>query len=115
MPNGEIQPMLDLAEDYIYNTGLAFIKSVLKRKTYDVGSVELKFYVIASNVAALFYAGTKREYKMRAYELLCYIYKSERHQKYLDNVKHPAKSKRNSREIQELLEPSDNEDGDKTS
>ncbi len=73
MPNGQIYPMLDLAEDYIYNTGLSFIKSVLKRKTYDVGSVELKFYVIAKNVAALFYAGTKREHKMQALDLLKYI------------------------------------------
>jgi hypothetical protein len=85
---------------------------VLKRKTYDVGSVELKFYVIAKNVAALFYAGTKREYKMNAYELLKYIYSSERHAKYLDNVKHPAKNKKNSREIQELLEASFDEEKD---
>lgn len=55
MPNGEIMQMEQLGEDYIFNTGLKFIRQTLKRKTYDVGSVELKFYVIAKNVAQLFY------------------------------------------------------------
>ena len=73
MPNGTLQTMYDLCEDYIFHAGLAFIKSTLKRKTYDVGSVELKFYVIAKNVAALFYYTNKREYKIITYELLKYI------------------------------------------
>ena len=47
--------MKALNERYIFDTGLDFIRATLKRKTYDVGSVELKFYVLAKNVAALFY------------------------------------------------------------
>jgi hypothetical protein len=55
MPNSVKIPMRSLNEEYIYTTGIAFIKATLKRKTYDVGSVELKFYVLAKNVAATFY------------------------------------------------------------
>ena len=55
MPNSVKIPMRSLNEEYIYKTGIAFIKATLKRKTYDVGSVELKFYVLAKNVAATFY------------------------------------------------------------
>jgi len=51
MPDGQVVYMEEMGEEYIFNTGLRFIKQVLKRKTYDVGSVELKFYVIAKNVA----------------------------------------------------------------
>jgi len=51
MPDGQVVYMDEVGEGYIFNTGLRFIKQVLKRKTYDVGSVELKFYVIAKNVA----------------------------------------------------------------
>lgn len=51
--------MKALNEKYIFGTGLQFIKAVLKRKTYDVGSVELKFYVLAKNVAACFYHATQ--------------------------------------------------------
>jgi len=51
MPDGQVVFMDELGEGYIFNTGLSFIRQVLRRKTYDVGSVELKFYVIAKNVA----------------------------------------------------------------
>jgi len=51
MPDGQVVYMDEVGESYIFNTGLRFIMQVLKRKTYDVGSVELKFYVIAKNVA----------------------------------------------------------------
>jgi hypothetical protein len=56
-----------------------------------VGSVELKFYVLVKNCAALFYHTEDTQNKLKSYELLNYIYSSERHAKYLDNVKHPAK------------------------
>lgn len=51
MPNGEILQMTDICEQYLFETATKFIRSTLKRKTYDVGSVELKFYVTAKNVA----------------------------------------------------------------
>ena len=49
----------------------------------------------------------EKKNKLKAYELLNYIYSSERHAKYLDNVKHPAKAKKNSKEILELYENAD--------
>ena len=64
MPNGEVFSMKQLGEEFLFFTGMKFIRFVLKRKTYDVGSVELKFYVIAKNVAALFYCTQKKENKM---------------------------------------------------
>ena len=73
----------------------------MKRKTYDVGSVELKFYVLAANVANLFYVAEEREHQLAAYDLIKFIY--QKHEKYLDNVKHPAKKGRQSRELVELL------------
>ena len=60
MPNNKKIPMKTLNEKYIFDTGLDFIRATLKRKTYDVGSVELKFYVLAKNVAACFYHATDR-------------------------------------------------------
>jgi len=81
----------------------------LKRKTYDVGSVELKFYVLAKNVAAAFYAATNKKHQIAALDLLKYIYSSERHAKYLDNVKHPAKKGRQNKEILEALGAFDEE------
>jgi len=36
---------------------------------------------------------------MGAFELLKYIYTSDRHGKYLDNVKHPARKKAESMEF----------------
>lgn len=68
-----------------------------------MGSVELKFYVLVKNCAALFYHATDNKNKLAAYELLNYIYSSDRHAKYLDNVKHPAKKLKNNKEIDELL------------
>lgn len=94
MPNGKKIPMQQLNKQYIFGTGLNFIKATLKRKTYDVGHVELKFYVLAKNVAAAFYAATEKKHQIAALELLKYIYSSDRHAKYLDNVKHPAKKGR---------------------
>lgn len=61
MPNGKKIPMKTLNEKYIFETGLNFIWATLKRKTYDVGSVELKFYVLAANVSACFYHTTDRK------------------------------------------------------
>ena len=107
--------MLDVAEDYIYRTGLSFIKLVLKRKTYDVGSVELKFYVIAKNVAALFYHTPKKEFRLLSLDLLRYIHRTERHTKYLDNVKHPAKKPSTAREITDLYEKDSDDEGASTS
>ena len=83
---------------YIY--GLDFIKATLKRKTYDVGSVELKFYVLVKNCAALFYHTSDQHNKLAAFELLNYIYSSDRHAKYLDNVKHPCKKQKKDKEIE---------------
>ena len=60
IPNGELVSMKKLGEEYLFQTGVRFIRLVLKRKTYDVGSVELKFYVIAKNLAELFYNTNKR-------------------------------------------------------
>ena len=93
--------MKALNEKYIFDTGLDFIRATLKRKTYDVGSVELKFYVLAKNVAALFYHTDDRQNQAKALDLLKYIYSSDRHAKYLDNVKHPAKKGRQNKEILE--------------
>ena len=104
MPNGKKIKMTKLNEDYLFIYGLNFIYHTLKRKTYDVGSVELKFYVIAKNIASLFYHTTDKRNKIKAYELLSYIYSSDRHAKYLDNVKHPAKAKKNSKDIIELYQ-----------
>lgn len=101
--NGRRVQMAKLNEEYLYIHGLDFIKATLKRKTYDVGSVELKFYVLVKNCAALFYHAEDKKNKLAAYELLDYIYSSERHAKYLDNVKHPAKKQKNNKEIDELL------------
>lgn len=41
--------------------------------------------------------------------LLKYIFNSERHAKYLDNVKHPAKRNRQSKEILEELQAYEDE------
>jgi hypothetical protein len=94
MPNGKKIPMSQLHEQYIFGTGLNFIKATLKRKTYDVGSVELKFYVLVKNVAAAFYAAKEMKHQVATLDLLKYIFFSDRHAKYLDNVKHPAKKGR---------------------
>jgi hypothetical protein len=61
MPNGKSISMKTLNETYIFGCGFDFIKATLKRKTYDVGSVELKFYVLAKHVAATFYHTTERK------------------------------------------------------
>lgn len=74
MPDGKLVEMYSLAEEYVYTTGLDFIRQVLKRKTYDVGSVELKFYQIAKNVARLFDRPAEKKYKICAFELLRYIH-----------------------------------------
>ena len=94
MPNGKKIAMKLLNEKYLFGSGLNFIKATLKRKTYDVGSVELKFYVLAKNVANCFYHANDRTHKLATFDLLKYIYTSDRHAKYLDNVKHPAKKGR---------------------
>lgn len=103
MPNGKKIPMKQLNEKYIFQTGLEFIKATLKRKTYDVGSVELKFYVLAANVASAFYHTSDTQHRIMALDLLKYIYSSDRHAKYLDNVKHPAKKGRQNKEILDVL------------
>jgi len=90
-PNRKTGSMFELAEDYIFKFGLPFLRSTLKRKQYDIGSTELRFYVIAKNIAELFYKTDKKEYKLIAFDVLKYIHTSERHAKYLDSVKHPAK------------------------
>ena len=40
---------------------------------------------------------------MAVYELLYYIFTNERHQKYLDNVKHPAKKGKQAKDMIEML------------
>ena len=77
--NGRKVKMQKLNSEYLFGCGLDFIKATLKRKTYDVGSVELKFYVLVKNCAALFYHTNVNKHKVAAYELLNYIYSSERH------------------------------------
>jgi hypothetical protein len=62
MPNGKKIPMKQLQEKYIYGTGLDFIRATLKRKTYSVGSVELKFFVLAKHIADCFYAANERQH-----------------------------------------------------
>ena len=94
MPNGKKIAMKSLNEKYLFGSGLNFIKATLKRKTYDVGSVELKFYVLAKNVANCFYHAHDRTHILATFDLLKYIYTSDRHAKYLDNIKHPAKKGR---------------------
>jgi len=92
--------MQELNEKFIYGTGLNFIKATLKRKTYDVGSVELKFYVLAKKVAETFWAAKELgniQHQKAAFDLLDYIYTSDKHVKYLDNVKHPAKKGRQNK------------------
>jgi hypothetical protein len=58
---------------------------------------------LVKNCAALFYHTNVNKLKVAAYELLNYIYSSERHAKYLDNVKHPCKKQKNNKEIEMLL------------
>lgn len=61
-----------------------------------MGLVEQKFYQIAANINALFEKVQNKKYKGLCYDLIKYIYNSERHSRYLDSVRHPAKRARNS-------------------
>ena len=70
MPNGKKVQMNKLCEDYIFYTGFNFIKAVLKRKKYDVGSLELKFYVLAKKVAETFYYTKDKKQQRQALNLI---------------------------------------------
>ena len=76
----------------------------MKRKNYDVGAFDMKFFNVAENLAALYYHNvTDPEYKLSLFELLSYMRKSVRHSKYLDNIRHPAKKLKNNEEHENLL------------
>jgi len=62
MPNGKKISMIELNAQYIFQTCLDFIRATLKKKNYDAGSVELKFFVLGARVAALFYHTTEIKY-----------------------------------------------------
>lgn len=98
MPNTQMISMKELNEQYIFGSALEFIKATLVRKKYDVGSVELKFYVLVKVVATSFYHATDIKHKLAVYELVFFIHSTD-HQKYLDNVNHPAKKSRKNAEI----------------
>ena len=99
MPNGKKISMIELNAQYIFKTCLDFIRATLKKKNYDAGSVELKFFVLGARVAALFYHTTEIKYQYMTLQLLEYMYESDQHNKYLDNVKHPAKNNRTNTEV----------------
>lgn len=98
-PNGNKIPMTELNERYIFGAALDFIRATLQKKTYAVGSVELKFYVLGAKVAALFYAAKEKKHKHAVLALLRYMHDNADHSKYLDSVKHPAKRGRANQEI----------------
>lgn len=66
-----------LNAEYIFGSALEFIKSTLKRKTYDVGSVELKFYVLVKGVAMSFLSAKDTKHKLAVYDTISFIYESE--------------------------------------
>lgn len=95
-PSSRSQYMHDVAEEYIFISCTKFIRLALKRKNFDVGAFDMKFFNVAENLAALYYHNPdlKPEYKMALFELLYYMRNAERHSKYLDNVaRHPARKK----------------------
>jgi hypothetical protein len=98
LPTGKHLSMMEEIENYIFFTGMSFMKLALKRKTYDVGAHDMKFFTIADNIAKLFYSANKAEHKLSVYELLKFMNDSEKHSKYLDDVRHPAKKNRNNDE-----------------
>ena len=91
LPTGKSHQMRDIAEKYIFCTGQMFMKMALKRKTYDVGAFDMKFFTIVKNIAQLYYKVQNPQYKLNVFELLIYINGSDKHSKYLDDVRHPAK------------------------
>ena len=64
----------------------------------------MKFFTIAGNLAHLYYKASNPQYKMNLLELLTYMYFSENHSKYLDDVRHPAKKERKNNEEYTKLE-----------
>ena len=108
--------MLDVAEEYIFNSCVRFIRLALKRKNFDVGAFDMKFFNVAENLASLYYHNPdlKPEYKMSLFQLLSYIRQAERHQKYLDNVaRHPARKLKNNEEYISLKRQLDKEQSKK--
>jgi hypothetical protein len=95
-PASKSRYMHDVAEEYIFLSCTKFIRLALKRKNFDVGAFDMKFFNVAENLASLYYHNPdlKPEYKMSLFELLYYMRNAERHSKYLDNVaRHPARKK----------------------
>ena len=81
------------------------MEHALRRKTYDVGAFDMKFFTITENLANLYYETDTLSYKMNLFELLLYMNFSENHSKYLDDVRHPAKKKKeNNEEYQKLVQ-----------
>ena len=105
LPTGKTAQMKDLAEQYIFVTGVLFMKLAFKRKKYDVGASDMLFFTITSNLAALYYKVSDQlpQYKLNLLDLLCYMNDSEKHSKYLDDIRHPA-GKRSNEEYDKLRE-----------
>ena len=79
------------------------MEHALRRKTYDVGAFDMKFFTITENLCNLYYQTENLQYKMNIMDLLLYMNFSENHSKYLDDVRHPAKKrKENNEEFQKL-------------
>ena len=98
-PTGRIISNFAQAEEYIFITCVSFIRLALKRKNFDVGAFDMKFFNVAENLAALYYHKVSNpRYKLSLFNLLSYIRKSSRHSKYLDNVRHPAKKLKDNEE-----------------
>jgi len=60
----------NMFEHYLFDMVLTFIHLILKRKQYDVGSAELKFFNVAENLSKLFMHTRCRQYREIVYDLL---------------------------------------------
>ena len=95
--------MFKEAQEYIYIACVKFIQLTLKKLKYEVGAFDMKFFDFASILAELYYHRvTNPEHKLSLFELLAYMRQSPRHQKYLDNIKHPAKKLKENEEYENL-------------
>jgi len=74
-PNSKSEKMHNVAEEYIFISCVRFIRLALKRKNFDVGAFDMKFFNVAENLASLYYHNPdlKPEYKMSLFQLLSYI------------------------------------------
>lgn len=103
LPTGKKQMMYDLAEEYIFDKGLPFMKWTIIKKPSDIGSFDMKFFDIGKNLASLFYKVQNTKRKLQIFHLLSYIHTNPNSARYLSDCKHPAKKLRNNEEYEKLL------------